>query len=311
MADRVTFYYKYQSLPQNAGRIVVSIKQDTATARTVQIGNYSKIITERSQAIDITRYYPYEYDNVFSTAGRLETDSGFIPAVTIDGTTYKANMAWLPNAPVLYSGGTTMRDGWLSDLPYMLVSPNMLYGLTIGNVPAGGIVEFGPNAVTNNSDVIDAIGYYANWDDRIGNDLKLNYRTSWEVNPYEIRVVSKPLGLNGVRIAWINRYGCVDFWNFDFCRERNLAVETKKIYTGKGYQTLGATAETTYTVETRALTQEILTALSQILYSPAVWIVGADGTTKEIDIISDECRIFSDTELSTLQLEYRPKMRDL
>ena len=311
MADRVTFYYNYLKLPQNAGRIVVSIKQDTATARTVQIGNYAKIITEQSQVIDITRYYPYEYDDIFTSAGRLATDSGFTPAVTIDGTTYKANMAWLPNAPALY-GFITMRDGWLSDLPYMLVSPNMLYGLTIGNVPAGGVVEFGPNAVTNNSDVIDAIGYYDNWSDTLGNDLKFNYRTSWEVNPHEIRVVSKPLGLNGVRIAWINRYGCVDFWNFDFCRERNLAVETKKIYTGNaGYQTLGATAETTYTVETRELTQDILAALSQILYSPAVWIVGADGTTKEIDIISDECRIFSDTELSTLQLEYRPKMRDL
>ena len=67
MADKVTFYYKYQNLPQNAGRIVVLIAQDTATARTVQIGDYSKIITERSQVIDITRYYPYEYDDVFST----------------------------------------------------------------------------------------------------------------------------------------------------------------------------------------------------------------------------------------------------
>ena len=307
MADRVTFYY---NLWHSKGRIVVSIEQDTATARTVQIGDYAKIITERSQEIDITRYYPYDYDDIIMSAGRLDTDSGFIPAVTIDGTTYKANMAWLPNAPALY-GGNTMRDGWLSDLPYMLVSPNMLYGLTVGNVPASGSVEFGPNKVTNNYDVIDAIGYYANWDDRLGNDLKFYYRTSWEVNDNEIRVVSKPLGLNGVRIAWINRYGCVDFWNFDFCRERKLAVEAKKIYTGKGYQMLGAIAETTYTVETRELTQEILTALSQILYSPAVWTIGADGTSEEIDIITDECRIFSDTELSTLQLEYRPKMRDL
>ena len=303
MADRVTFYY-------DAGRIEVSIEQDTATARTVQIGDYSKIITEQSQVIDITRYYPYEYDDIIMSAGRLDTDSGFIPAVTIDGTTYKANMAWLPNAPALYSA-TKMRDGWLSDLPYMLVSPNMLYGLTVGNVPAGGIVEFPTERVYNNYDVPDAVSFFANWDNSLGNDLDLLYDTSWEVNDHEIRVVSKPLGLNGVRIAWINRYGCVDFWNFDFCRERKLAVEAKKIYTGKGYKTLGAVAETTYTVETRELTQEILAALSQILYSPAVWIVGADGTTKEIDIITDECRIFSDTELSTLQLEYRPKMRDL
>ena len=310
MADKVTFYYKYQNLPQNAGRIVVSIEQDTATARTVQIGDYSKIITEQLQFIDITRYYPYVYDDIIMNAGRIETDSGFIPAVTIDGTTYKANMAWLPNAPALY-GATKMRDGWLSDLPYMLVSPNMMYGLTVGNVPAGGIVEVSTERVYNNYDVPDAIGYYANWDDRLGNDLNFEYGTSWGAANV-IRVVSKPLGLNGVRIAWINRYGCVDFWNFDFCRERKLAVETKKIYTDNaGYQMLGATAETTYTVETRELTQEILAALSQILYSPAVWTIGADGTRKEIDIITDECRIFSDTELSTMQLEYRPKMRDL
>ena len=310
MADRVTFYYKYQNLPQNAGRIVVSIEQDTATARTVQIGDYSKIITEQSQVIDITRYYPYDYDDVFLTARRLDTDSGFIPAVTIDGTTYKANVVWLPNAPALYSA-TKMRDGWLSDLPYLLVTPNMLYGWTIGNASGGSIYyNGGHDRISNDTNIPDALSMCENWVKGIGKG-ELSLWASWLSRNIIVPYVSRPLGLNGVRIAWINRYGCVDFWNFDFCRERKLAVEAKKIYTGKGYQMLGAVAETTYTVETRELTQEILAALSQILYSPAVWTVGADGTTKEIDIITDECRIFSDTELSTLQLEYRPKMRDL
>lgn len=312
MADTVTFYYRLYNFPQNAGRVLVSISQDAATARTVQIGDYAKIITEQSQIIDITRYFSYEYDDIFMNSPRLETDSAHIPSVTIDGTTYTANVVWLQNAPALYDVNNKMRDGWLSDLPYLLVSPNMLFGLTIGNAPAGGMIEFGQDEVENYGDVPDAISYYAKWDNRLGNDLAFYYRTTWEVNDHKIRVVSRPLGLNGVRMAWINRYGCVDFWNFDYCRERNFAVETKKIYTNNfGYVSLGATAETTYTVETRELTQEILSALSQILYSPAVWTIDADGTANEIDIITDECRIFSDTELSTLQLEFRPKKRDL
>ena len=68
MADRVIFYY---NLWHSKGRIVVSIEQDTATARTVQIGDYAKIITEQSQVIDITRYYPYYYDDVFFYGGSI------------------------------------------------------------------------------------------------------------------------------------------------------------------------------------------------------------------------------------------------
>ena len=308
MADKVTFHY-------NNGRVLVSISQDTATARTVQIGDYAKIITEQSQIIDITNYIPTNVSSIIRTGGmRYVAGTAYEIKVLLDNTPYIAPMAFIPNAPNLYVGDK-MRDGWLSDLPYLLNTKGYLFSCSIGNVGSGYNVYTGNYKLdTNNSDKTDVYQFnsVAVSDGNYKLIMSVDKAITEQTIKYEIPVVSKPLGLNGVRIAWINRYGCVDFWNFDFCRERKLAVEAKKIYTGNaGYKTLGATAETTYTVETRELTQEILAALSQILYSPAVWTVGADGTTKEIDIITDECRIFSDTELSTLQLEYRPKMRDL
>ena len=308
MADSVRFQY-------NGGRVLVTIQQDTAKQRTVKIGDYSKIITERLQTIDITNYQQWKYDDWAMTGTRFDGDAAQIPSIELDGTVYSAPTVWLPNAPKLYTRDTTtMRSGWLSDLPYLLVTPNMLYGFAIGNVPDGGTIDMGRNKIENTGNVPDAVSLFKNWNGAMGAGF-VYYRTSWQMQDGAIPYVSRPLGLNGARLAWVNRYGAIDFWNFDFMRERKFGVETSRIYQNAqydtGYTRLGTTAETTYTAESRELPQDILATLSYIIASPAVWWLTADGGQTPIDIITDECRVFSDSELSTLQIEFRPKKRDL
>lgn len=302
MADKVTFRC-------DKGRVLATITQDAARQRTVQIGDYSKIITEKTQTIDITNYQQYEYDDWTMVSARYEGDAATRPNVVLDGTTYAMNVVWLPNAPALYTG-TAMRWGVLTDLPYLLISPNMMFGFAFGNVEVGGSIDFDQETtVTNDGDVPDALSYFADW--QWGDVKTFDIQPSF-AGTVHIPVRIRPLGLNGVRLAWVNKCGAIDMWNFDYLRERTLAVETSRIYTGTGYARLGTTAETTYTVETRELPQDALDALSYITVSPAVWIVRtASDTPTEIDVLTDECRIFSDTELSTLQIEYRTKVRDI
>lgn len=307
MADIVRFQY-------NGGRVLVTIQQDAATQRTVKIGDYSKIITERLQTIDITNYQYWDYGDWSITQPRINGNAASLPSIKLDGTEYSAPTVWLPNAPKLYTY-ITMKSEWLSDLPYLLVTPNMLYGWTIGNASGGSIYyNGGDGRISNDTNIPDALAMCENWTAGIGAGTLLLW-SSWLNRNISVPYISRPLGLNGVRLAWVNQYGAIDFWNFDFMRERKFGVETSRIYQNAqydtGYTRLGTTAETTYTAESRELPQDILAALSYIIASPAVWWLTAGGGQTEIDIITDECRIFSDTELSTLQIEFRPKERDL
>ena len=123
------------------------------------------------------------------------------------------------------------------------------------------------------------------------------------------------MGLNGKRIAWLNRYGALDFWNFDYLREQSFGATAETIYTHNGYKKIVRTAEKVYVVETREATREAIDALSFIIASPAVWLVTDDltgnPTFEEVDVITEECKVFDSEELLGLQIAYRPKKRVL
>jgi hypothetical protein len=116
-------------------------------------------------------------------------------------------------------------------------------------------------------------------------------------------------------MAWLNRYGALDFWNFDYLREQSFGATAETIYTHNGYKKIARTAEKVFVMETREATREALDALSFIIASPAVWIVNDDltgnPTFEEVDVITEECKVFDSKELIGLQIAYRPKQRVL
>lgn len=293
--------------------IFANIQQDDRATKLIGInGKYDLTITEKEQNINLSpylreekKYEPFFYGNAsekgITVYGDIEDYAS--------GETF-ANYE-------VFNDGELDEYKVLSDLPYRLIAPEQSDVIS-SFVYNEGFIE------------IEKRGKYTN---RSGlNDIcamaLMPQDESYRVNVYEdtdgtgqytqdVRYVFRPMGLNGVRLAWINKYGVLDFWNFDKLREQNFVTSAETIYTHNGYTKLNQQAEKHYIVETRELTREALDALSFIVASPAVWFVQdtGDGLDEHcftpIDIITDSCKVYSDNELLALQISYRPKMREL
>ena len=221
--------------------------------------------------------------------------NGILPVIKVNGYPYLAGTG--------YWGQYSNEKSICSDLPYRLIAEGQSDVISVyldagGSCPALGLSN---NTSTNS--------LFARITTPTKNVLVEVLNDEGDVViSQNIRYVFKPMGLNGVRLAWINKYGALDLWNFDHLREENIAVQTEKIYTKDGYVPISMEKEKQITIETKELPKAALEALSYILSSPAVWLVGND--YEPIDIITDSCRVYSDSELSALQITYRAKQRE-
>ena len=113
----------------------------------------------------------------------------------------------------------------------------------------------------------------------------------------------------GVRLAWVNQYGVLDYWSFAITRSKETQVRKSKIYSLCGYTQTSVTAEDTATVSTRYQNESTLAALRHLLSSPRVWQINADNTYSEIDIVTDSCATYTREGLNYMQIEYRSRTR--
>lgn len=291
---------------------LVTISRDTAIPTTATIGKYRKILTEKDQTINLTPYLREEINLGAVVSGKYTDEGNAIPVqITVEGRVYDSGES--------YTIGDDARDltHCASDLPYRVIAHGQTDAVTvylqdgeraelemnralINDAHGSGVGSFFAMNISPLADFINV--------SKILNDLSVNYSQ-------DIRYIFRPMGLNGKRIAWLNRYGALDFWNFDYLREQSFGATAETIYTHNGYKKIGRTAEKVYVVETREATREALDALSFIIASPAVWIVNDDltgnPTFEEVDVITEECKVFDSEELLGLQIAYRPKKRVL
>lgn len=123
-----------------------------------------------------------------------------------------------------------------------------------------------------------------------------------------LRTISK--GLNTRRLLWRNELGGIDSWYFEFLRENNYATTSEVFYSATdGYTRTNRKSERLHTVETRELDDITAEVVSYILASPEVYLV-EDDDLEPIDIVTEECRTYSDTELSRVQVSYRKRKRE-
>lgn len=301
---------------REGAEVFVDIVQTKAEKKIVMIGEYSKVITEKTQRINIT---PYLMAMVERAGGGITTEmldkshivddviessAGILPYIYIDGMGYSADTSYLPY-------GENKPD-WsvLSDLPYHLISPGQT-DILCYKVELGDTLEVDDGDSVENDINVDFVHCFTRC--RPTDTIISAYTNG--LSRGDITYVFKPMGLNGVRLAWINRYGALDFWNFDHLREQSFGVSAETIYTHNGYLKLNPSAERLYTVETREVSREVLEVLSYIIASPKVWLVKDDGagspTFSDIDVVTEQCKTFSDAELLGLQIVYRPKKRVL
>lgn len=114
--------------------------------------------------------------------------------------------------------------------------------------------------------------------------------------------------VSGVRLAWINRYGAIDQYNFEVIAEETTELEKTKIYTEDGYLTTELSADDYTTVTTRALPNALLRAMTDILVSDHVFLLENE-KAEEVDVVSDGATTLNYGALSTLSVRFRPKKR--
>ena len=128
-----------------------------------------------------------------------------------------------------------------------------------------------------------------------------------------IPVRTVPRGMNTRRLIWRNELGGIDAWSFEFLRESTFATTSDVFYsTLNGYTRTNRQYERVNIVETREVDDITANVLAYITASPEVYLWDYD-TKKPIpvDIITEECRTYSDTELTSIQIAYRPKEREV
>ncbi len=83
----------------------------------------------------------------------------------------------------------------------------------------------------------------------------------------------------GRRLAWINRYGAVDYYTFPYVTGGKASGSRERIYTPEGYRTVATASEITEMLLSEPCDPETAKWLSEIFSSPAVWTI--DGTNYE------------------------------
>lgn len=126
---------------------------------------------------------------------------------------------------------------------------------------------------------------------------------------YPFKVV--PSGMNTRRLVWRNEVGGIDSWSFEFLRESSLSTASDVFYSAKGYTRTNRVAERAHIVETRELDDITASVVAYIIASPEVYLMQDGNELIPIDIVTEECRTYSDTELSSIQVAYRLKEREL
>lgn len=116
--------------------------------------------------------------------------------------------------------------------------------------------------------------------------------------------------VSGVRLAWLNRFGAIDQYNFEILSEQSTEVEKTAIYTRTGYLTTDISADDYTTVTTRPLPASQLKAMTDILVSDHVFLIESDQFT-EVDVISETATTSNYNSLTNLTVKFRPKKRRL
>lgn len=133
-----------------------------------------------------------------------------------------------------------------------------------------------------------------------------------EMKRFVIPVRKVPRGMNTRRLIWRNELGGIDAWSFEFLRESNYATTSEVFYSStKGYTRTNRKSERLHTIETRELDDLTAEVVAYVIASPEVYLWDYETNTAiPIDIVTEECRTYSDTELSGVQVSYRKRKRE-
>lgn len=88
----------------------------------------------------------------------------------------------------------------------------------------------------------------------------------------------------GERLAWVNRYGCVDYFTFPIVSSSTLSVEKQRIATPDGYRVVGVDSRRSTVLNSGYKSCGEVDALAAILASPRVWKISRGRIVTLMDV---------------------------
>lgn len=209
-----------------------------------------------------------------------------------------------------------MKDGVLTKLPYLLVEQNEEYGIydiLLAVVPNGKSTRItcgDSTGVLGDIEDVCIVNLTPSADSSITSVKIQTTSQNNTVTTKEIPIRVVPYGMNTRKLVWLNEVGGIDSWCFEFLRESVLSATSDVFYsTTDGYTRTNRKHERLHTIETRELDDITADAVAYVIASPEVYL-WENGRLVPIDIVTEECRTYSDNELLGIQVSYRKRNRE-
>ena len=291
----------YSSIKES---VVFEFDRGIDTVVEVMINGYLKQLPKNAYKVNVAQYFRDDF-----TIVPLDAESGLTlqawdgidigrvvnASITVDSVPSEevpllcADKQPAPNRFMSDLRRRNAMPGQIDELPVYATTPAVVvYGSVQVSVPAG----------------ISCVGF------RIPTDAPSRFAVDMRSQGGEVldRIEYEIEENDGVRLAWINAYGQIDYWNFAVRRKSSTKITKEKIYTEAGYTATSIQADTTKSVTSCPLPETQANVLSYIFMAEAIWCIDG-GEACPIDITTESITTYDAEKLSSVQVEYRNKIR--
>lgn len=303
MATTITPPAPYSSVKES---LIFEFDKATSGIIEVSVDNYVKQLPKNAYKVNVAHYY----QDSFSIR---PIDDDFVSVLHVfDGLDYSrvieasitADWVESDSVPVIYADKRPQANRFMSDLRRRTIMPGQIDELPV-YVTAPAVVAYGAISVP----VPEGISYVGF---QVPSDAPARFSVEMRTPGGEVldRVEYEIEETDGVRLAWINAYGQIDYWNFAVRRKSTTKITKEKIYTESGYTSTSMQVDTTDTAISRPLPEALTDVLCQMFVAEDVWRLD-NKVAHRIDITSESITTYEAEKLSSIQVEYRNKIREL
>lgn len=303
MATTITPPAPYSTVKES---LIFEIDRTADNVVEIEVNDYLKQLPRNAYKVNVAHYFKEnfmivpaddDFDSVLHVFDGLAHNRVIEASIIVDHV--ESDLV-----PVIFADKCPRADHFMSDLRKRMIMCGQIDELPV-YATAPAIVAYGSVQVSVPAG-ISFVGFRLPDDapDRFAVELRTPEGVVLDRVDYEIEQN------DGVRLAWINVYGEIDFWNFTARRKSSTKITKEKIYTESGYTPTSMQFDTTETIISRPLPEAQTDVLCQIFVAEDVWLIGC-GEVCPIDITSESVTTYEAEKLSSIQVEYRNKIRGL
>ena len=210
---------------------------------------------------------------------------------------------------------TTIRPGEYDEIPVLIPGENIearavLRGRGEREIPIGSLAAGEEAAVAVVSMPQIAASLFSMFGEKleIYRDMRVEVRGNGTLAASRTYMLEHDAG-GGMRLAWVNDLGGLDFCTFPIVQSRSVAASKQRIFTPEGYRTVMSRREHIMLLSSGYQPEERMAWIAGAVSSPRVWRCDAEGRSDEVDIVTDSA-VESCAGLSSLTLAVRTARPD-